>query len=163
MILRRIALIVAICGLVTGGLTQSAQAQREGGRRGFHRDRQAAAAQSQRVDHRQQALASLGLTDEQRSQLDALREQGRAQIKALRESGQRPTREQIEQMRETHRAQFESILTPDQLAKLQELRNTRRHGASVEAASEGTTGPAKAVAPGQGVQNSSWGSVKRAR
>ena len=60
-------------------------------------------------------LAALGLSDEQKAQIQELRAAHRAQMEEFRDSGTRPDRETMEQLREKHRGQFEAILSPEQL------------------------------------------------
>ncbi len=79
-------------------------------------------------------IDELDLTEEQQNALREAREQNRETMQALiQEAGGRgqmdeATRDQIREMREQMKAQMESILTPEQLAQLEELRDERRVG-----------------------------------
>ncbi|MFC1475392.1 hypothetical protein ACFLQW_00135 [Candidatus Zixiibacteriota bacterium] len=77
-------------------------------------------------------IDNLDLTEEQQTTLREAREQMRDTMRSLvGESGGRgrmdeTTREQIRQLREQMKGRMESILTPEQLAQLEELRDERR-------------------------------------
>lgn len=75
--------------------------------------------------HLGRAIEHLNLNEEQASQIEALHQKHRAEMQALREAGKRPSREAMRERFENHRAQFEALLTPNQLATLEELKNER--------------------------------------
>ena len=75
--------------------------------------------------HLGRAIEHLDLSDEQAAQIEALRDKHRAEMQALREAGERPSRDAMRERFEAHRAQFEALLTPDQLATLEELKSER--------------------------------------
>ena len=74
---------------------------------------------SERANKRQQRMAQmadeLGLTDEQRSQMKAIKEKHRAQIKAIKKE----SREKIKAERESMKAELSKILTADQMTQLE--------------------------------------------
>ena len=67
----------------------------------------------------------LNLSEDQKAEAQALREQHRAAVEALHSSGE-VTREDIRTLREQRRAAFEEILTDDQRAQLVELKAQRQ-------------------------------------
>lgn len=73
-------------------------------------------------------FAELDLTAEQQQKLKALRQEDRKQMEALRKANpeQRPSREAMKKIREASRAEMESILTPEQRTKLEELQEARK-------------------------------------
>lgn len=71
------------------------------------------------------ALHRLDLSDEQKEQLKALREQRRGEMQERRQSGERPTREEIEAHQAQIRSDLENILSSDQLAVLDEIKEKR--------------------------------------
>ena len=110
-------------------------------------------------------FGALELTDGQKEQLQALREKNRAEMQPFRDSGQRPTQEQMEQIRQTHRQAFESILSEEQRAKLEELRANRPRWDGTGAVETVETESASTIAP-QGeiptpVKTESWGKIKK--
>ena len=60
----------------------------------------------------------LGLSDEQKTQMEALREAHRDAIKSLRAGGERPSREQMKELFSAHRNQMKQILTTEQLEQI---------------------------------------------
>jgi len=100
---------LATAALVVGGAAVTAGAQ--WGRRGG--DRPGA------------ALAQLELSDTQKEQLKAMRTEHREAMQALRDSGERPDRETVEALRAEQREDLAEILTEEQLAQLEELRDSR--------------------------------------
>ena len=72
---------------------------------------------------RRQVLATLDLSEEQRDAIKELREARRAQMKKLRASRERPTRAELRARREAMKESFAAILTPDQLARLEEIKS----------------------------------------
>lgn len=69
--------------------------------------------------------AALQLTDEQKTQMQALRQSLNEQVQALRASGQV---EQVRALRQAHREQFLAVLTDEQKANLGQLRAGRTQG-----------------------------------
>ena len=59
---------------------------------------------------RSAAIANkLGLSDEQKTQMEALHQAHRDAIKSLRASGERPSREQMKELFSAHREQMEPV------------------------------------------------------
>ena len=83
-----------------------------GGRRGGGRGHKGGPAQA------------LNLTDDQKTQAQALLETFRAEAQALRKSGD-ADRETFQALRESHREQFQAILTDEQTTQLETLRAER--------------------------------------
>jgi len=69
-----------------------------------------------------QALEKLDLSDEQWASIKELLEARKAHMKQYRASGERPTKEEMQARREAMKQSFEAILTPDQLARLEEMK-----------------------------------------
>ena len=90
-------------------------------------EREAARAEKKeaRVERRQAFLDELGVSDDQRAQLDALGQAHRADIEALRESGD-ISREAVQSLREAQREAFQGILTDEQVAQLEEIKAARQ-------------------------------------
>jgi Spy/CpxP family protein refolding chaperone len=68
----------------------------------------------------------LNLTDQQKQQLQSMRQAQRQQIAAVKQDSSltdQQKQEKIQQIREQGRTQFESVLTPDQKTKLQQMHN----------------------------------------
>jgi len=70
----------------------------------------------------------LGLSDEQKTQMEALHQAHRDAIKSLRASGERPNREQMKELFFAHREQMEQILTPEQLEQIKGWKSDNRMG-----------------------------------
>jgi Spy/CpxP family protein refolding chaperone len=70
-------------------------------------------------------IEGLDLNDEQKTQLQALHEARREKMQALHESGERPSREDRQALQEEFREDLAGILTPKQLALLEEHRANR--------------------------------------
>ncbi|RMG06310.1 MAG: hypothetical protein D6731_26070 [Planctomycetota bacterium] len=69
----------------------------------------------------------LGLSEEQRAQFDAFRQEMRERMRELRESGdRRAMREAMRTMRQEMQGKIESILTPEQKETFARLREERR-------------------------------------
>lgn len=84
----------------------------------------ARAAWEQKKSERKAAMAKeLGLTAEQQAKLDALKAGMRAEMESLRGSFDR---EQMKQRMEAFRNQMDSILTPEQKAKMESFRGKRK-------------------------------------
>ena len=94
---------------------------------------------------RSAAIANkLGLSDEQKTQMEALHQAHRDAIKSLRASGERPSREQMKELFSAHREQMEQILTPEQLEQIKSWKSENRMGRK-----ERYRGGASAMQPGQ--------------
>lgn len=94
---------------------------------------------------RSAAIANkLGLSDEQKTQMEALHEAHREAIKSLRASGERPNREQMKELFFAHREQMEQILTPEQLEQIKGWKSDNRMGRK-----ERYRGGASSMQPGQ--------------
>ena len=94
---------------------------------------------------RSAAIANkLGLSDEQKTQMEALHEAHREAIKSLRASGERPNREQMKELFSAHREQMEQILTPEQLEQIKGWKSDNRMGRK-----ERYRGGASSMQPGQ--------------
>ena len=110
-------------------------------------------------------FGALELTDAQKEQFQALREQNRAEMQPFRDSGERPTQEQMEQIRQTHRQAFESILSEEQRAKLEELKANRPRWDGTGATETIETESASTIAPQDEkptpVKAESWGKIKK--
>ena len=68
----------------------------------------------------------LGLTEEQKTKMKELREETRSQAKAIKENEALTAEEkaaQLKTLRESRKAKVAEILTPEQLEKLQEMRD----------------------------------------
>jgi Spy/CpxP family protein refolding chaperone len=70
-------------------------------------------------------LEGLDLSDEQKTKLQALHEARREKMQTLHESGERPSRENRQALLEQFREDLAGILTPDQLALLEDHRANR--------------------------------------
>ncbi|MGB1720009.1 MAG: Spy/CpxP family protein refolding chaperone [Candidatus Latescibacterota bacterium] len=94
---------------------------------------------------RSAAIANkLGLSDEQKTQMEALHQAHRDAIKSLRTSGERPSREQMKELFSAHREQMEQILTPEQLEQIKSWKSDNRMGRK-----ERYRGGASSMQPGQ--------------
>ncbi|MGB0604504.1 MAG: Spy/CpxP family protein refolding chaperone [Candidatus Latescibacterota bacterium] len=94
---------------------------------------------------RSAAIANkLGLSDEQKTQMEALHQAHRDAIKSLRTSGERPSREQMKELFSAHREQMEQILTPEQLEQIKGWKSDNRMGRK-----ERYRGDASSMQPGQ--------------
>ena len=94
---------------------------------------------------RSAAIANkLGLSDEQKTQMEALHQAHRDAIKSLRASGERPSREQMKEFFSAHREQMEQILTPEQLEQIKGWKSDNRMGRK-----ERYRGGASSMQPGQ--------------
>ncbi len=71
-----------------------------------------------RGPHGAEMMDELGLSDEQKTQVQTLRDAHRKEMQALRASGERPNPEKMEQLFAAHREQIEKILTPEQREKM---------------------------------------------
>jgi Spy/CpxP family protein refolding chaperone len=102
------------------------------------------------------ALRQLDLSDEQKEQLKTIRQEHRKQMQAQRQSGERPTAAQRQEHREQARAQIETILSPEQLEKLEELLPVTQQSsaATLQAPAAGQNGATS-------VESQSWGAVKK--
>ena len=84
-----------------------------------------------RQARREVFLNSLELSDEQREQWDAMRSSHRSAMRIWQEQNPDATREEMDAFRDamhaSGRASLEKILTPEQLAKLDEHSPRRRH------------------------------------
>ncbi len=115
---------------------------------------------------RSSLAAYLDLTEEQREQLQALRQEMRETMQQQRASGQRPTREQMEAIQAARRERLQSILTPEQLSMLEARRadmQERRGGmmrlrSGLRADTEEVDGAARPAA--SGTRESTWGEIK---
>ena len=110
-------------------------------------------------------FGALELTDDQKEQFKVLREEHRAEMQKFRDSGERPTQEEMEQIRQAHRRVFESILSDEQRAKLEELRANRPRRDGSGAAETVETESASTIAPQDetptSVKAESWGKIKK--
>ena len=94
---------------------------------------------------RSAAIANkLGLSDEQKTQMEALHQAHRDAIESLRASGERPSREQMKELFSAHREQMEQILTPEQLEQIKSWKSDNRMGRK-----ERYRGDASSMQPGQ--------------
>ncbi len=94
---------------------------------------------------RSAAIANkLGLSDEQKTQMEALHQAHRDAIESLRASGERPSREQMKELFSAHREQMEQILTPEQLEQIKGWKSDNRMGRK-----ERYRGDASSMQPGQ--------------
>ena len=94
---------------------------------------------------RSAAIANkLGLSDEQKTQMEALHQTHRDAIKSLRASGERPSREQMKELFSAHREQMEQILTPEQFEQIKGWKSDNRMGRK-----ERYRGGASSMQPGQ--------------
>ncbi|MDR3763546.1 MAG: hypothetical protein P4M01_05565 [Acidobacteriota bacterium] len=85
---------------------------------------------ARRAQGAQKAAARLNLTDDQKAKLKALRVSNREQRQAVLNnqsltSEQKQT--QLAQIRASNKTQLASILTPEQLTQLRQMRHSRRH------------------------------------
>ncbi len=120
--------------------------------------------------------ATLGLSEDQSTQIKALRTDLRSQLEALRESGE-GSREQVQELIAAQREQMQSILTDEQRTQLETLRaereasrpegghrgrghHRRGPGGDEDTGTETETG---AAAKTNSVETRSWGSVKSGR
>lgn len=67
------------------------------------------------------AIAQLGLSAEQKSELQALQEKHRLEMQGVRASGERPATKEMQALRTRHQSEAVQILTPEQQAKLEAL------------------------------------------
>jgi len=75
--------------------------------------------------------AKLGLTPEQESKMKALFKSTREQRQAVLTNSSLTNEQkqaELSKIREQHKAQLATILTPEQLAKFQQMRKAHRHG-----------------------------------
>jgi Spy/CpxP family protein refolding chaperone len=120
--------------------------------------------------------ATLGLSEDQSTQIKALRTDLRSQLEALRESGE-GSREQAQELIAAQREQMQSILTDEQRTQLETLRAEReanrpegghrgrghhRRGPGGDE-DTGTETETEAAAKTNSVETRSWGSVKSGR
>ena len=92
----------------------------------------------------------LGLTDEQRHQMQQIRQEYKTRREALRT--------QLEALREEEQGQVRALLTPEQQARWDEKRARRKHGAG-ERRADGPRRPKPAEAPAETAtpKKSGWG------
>ncbi|MGB0560801.1 MAG: Spy/CpxP family protein refolding chaperone [Spirulinaceae cyanobacterium] len=126
-------------------LTPEQQAQLEA----MHQSRPGQGKEGDKGGRGDRLAEELGLTEAQRSQMQALREDTRSQIQAILTPAQRTEveaaiangenprramrnldlsedqRAQMREVKESQRAQMQNILTPEQLAQLEQLRESR--------------------------------------
>ena len=108
---------------------------------------------------------TLGLSEDQSAQIEALRTDLRAQMQALKESGD-GSREKAQALRQAQREQILALLTEEQRTALEELkgdragrRHSRRHGGDgTDDASQTET--ETALKSAKSVETRTWGSVK---
>jgi Spy/CpxP family protein refolding chaperone len=115
-------------------------------------------------EDRPRLVEALGLTEEQQSQIETLRQEMRGQVQALRESSddRAAFREAARALHEVHRAQVRSLLTEQQQGLLDELHanRPRRGGADVDDAQVEGSAAQKAASA---IETRSWGSLKAGR
>ena len=117
------ALVVAVAGL------SATEAQGRGGR-GHGRGQKGMCPQvdgqelGQRGGQRGAILEQLDLSDTQKEQLQALREEHRTEMQTMRQGGELD-RESMQAIREEHRDAIQSLLTDEQKASLEEMRAQR--------------------------------------
>ncbi len=109
--------------------------------------------------HRGHRGAGLDLSDAQKDQVKALRDIQREKMQALRDSGERPSRETMQARREEFRANFEAILTPEQLEKLA-ARKAEREAGGTTSSSTLQVAPAS-DGPATAIKEKTWGEIKR--
>ncbi|NKB70841.1 MAG: hypothetical protein GKR89_27540 [Candidatus Latescibacteria bacterium] len=102
---------------------------------------------------------ALNLSDDQKAQLQTIRQEARQEMKARLESGERPSREEMEAFRQQRREAFEGILTPEQLQQLEDIK--------AERAASGDAGDLAPVSESSlsntSVESATWGQVKESR
>jgi len=143
-----------------GTLRAEREANRtEDGRHGRGRHRRGRGGDGERPDLGE----TLGLSEDQSAQIEALRTDLRSQLETLRESGE-GSREEAKALIEAHREQIQAVLTEEQRGALEELkgdragrRHSRRHGGGGEATETETEAAQKSTAS---VEDRTWGSVK---
>ena len=138
-------------------LTEEQKALLERARRFVEEERLAGSQERKRhrLPHARLAEA-LELTAEQKAQWRELLQQQRQRVQELREEGEVLSRDAVGAVRERHRNAFEAILTPEQAAKLEEIRDTWRRRQEEEDA-ELDFGIEE---DGTAVEEESWGSIK---
>lgn len=102
---------------------------------------------------------ALGLSEEQKTQWEALAKEQRAKMEELRQSGQKPEPEAMRQLFADHMKALEALLTPEQLQKWEDQKKNRKgpHPAPAAPATEATSGAAtKPAAPPE----QTWGQIK---
>ncbi len=104
--MKRKWIYLAVAALTVGGAVATATAQR-----GMQQARGPGAM-----------LEELGLSDEQKTQLQELREEQREKMQALRASGERPNREEMQALFAAQREKMQQILTPEQREKMEKAR-----------------------------------------
>jgi hypothetical protein len=114
------------------------------------------------------------LSEDQSTQIKALRTDLRSQLEALRESGE-GSREQAQELIAAQREQMQSILTDEQRTQLETLRAEREanrpegghrgrgHHRRGPGGDEDTGTETEAAAKTNSVETRSWGSVKSGR
>ncbi|MBL9173510.1 MAG: hypothetical protein JNL10_08255 [Verrucomicrobiales bacterium] len=91
---------------------------------------------------RDAAMAELGLTDDQRDKLKTAQKEQADKVRAVREDTSLTAEQRTAKMRElrdSFAATAKSILTPDQFAKWQKMRDTRRPRPTQDAPGGGAT------------------------
>jgi len=143
----RHALLALLALTVSLGSLDAVEAQRSGRRSGGKRDganlteEQRQAMQEKRAqraegtatdeqrqamrEQRAQQLGELGLSEEQRAQIQALRETHRTQMQDRRALGQPSSPEEMQEIRQKQQDAIGALLTPDQRNRLAELRAER--------------------------------------
>ncbi|MEE2659508.1 MAG: hypothetical protein VX733_13460 [Candidatus Latescibacterota bacterium] len=124
------ALAALALTLTTADLAEASGRGNFGGR-GGHR----VAGASDKA-HGKRISEALGLSNEQKAQLQKLRTQGREEMQALR-SQEDVTREQVQALRESHREAFLAVLTDEQRATAEQVRAERE---TIKAAGKGRRG-----------------------
>ncbi len=143
----------ALCLTFAGDADAGGRGRGKMGRDGIDADRRTRQgprlSQAQREQRQAQLVETLGLTQDQQTQWEQLREAGQAAMEDLRSSGD-ASREDVDALRASHREAFEAILTPAQITALQQLHNDRprpergqRQGARL---GPGRQGPEEAAA-----------------
>ncbi len=72
-------------------------------------------------DHHDRFAKELGLTDEQKAQAEKIRQAGRKKMKPLMEK-MKALHKEMDELRKENMREFEKILTPDQQAKLKDMK-----------------------------------------
>lgn len=107
-------------------LDRAGDQRRQGGQRGMQQQRRGGQGMGGQNGPRGNVLEQIGLSDEQKDAIAAIRETYKPQIEAILEQRDTLTREEIKEqldaLREQIKTEIESVLTDEQKAQLEELK-----------------------------------------
>ena len=139
-------------------LTEGQRALLERARRFVEVDRLADPRNRQRPHAR--LTQALELTDAQKAQWRELLQDQRRRVQKSREEGEVVSREDIRRLRGEHSSAFTAILRPEQVARLEEIREDWRRRREADRVDAAEFGIEVDGGPGTAVEKDSWGLIK---